>query len=325
MANLPATTLNNFMRAARVQSQSEILKLFLRLLVFGNDISESGSVLVWLSKDGKLHLFNDNDFLFEEGLLDRNKKWKTVFDTWEGVAGLAFTTRSIQYRNDVTRDKQYVSDKQPNGTDPIKSIVCLPIILPGKTRPFGVVSFHNGPAGDVFEDEARTVMEVAVNALSFALANAEGLRSRKVFIVHGHDTAALDKLQLILERRGVEPVVLGQMARTGGEILQKLDEIIGDCCAGFVLLTPDDEGRLRSQEEEEELKLRARQNVIFEAGWLTGLFRIQRKICFLTTDRMEIPSDLAGVLTQKFNVKNPDVGCIESILTEWKIDWKRAA
>jgi predicted nucleotide-binding protein len=322
MSYLPATILNNFMRGARAQSQSEILKSFLRLLVFGSDISESGSVLVWHSVDGKLHLFNDHDFLFNEGFLDKKKQWKLVFDTWEGLAGLAYTTRALQYSNDVSKEKHYVKDTQPgDAADPIKSMVCLPIVLPGKTRPYGVVSFHNGSSGPPFEEEIRTVMEVAVNTLSFALATAEGLRSRKVFIVHGRDTSALDKLQLILVQRGIDPVVLGQKARVGGEILQKLDEILGDCCAGFVLLTPDDEGRLRS--EAEHLNLRARQNVIFEAGWLTALFRIQRKICFLTTERLEIPSDLGGVLTQEFDVKNPNIAGIEGILTEWRIDWTR--
>lgn len=321
MTNLPASMLNNFLRCARVQSQSEILKSFLRLLVFTGDMSESGSILVWQSMDGKLHLFNDQDFLFEEGFLDKNKQWKLVFDTWEGLAGLTYTSRTIQYSNDVSKTKAYVSDKQPNNeVEPIKSMVCLPIVLPGKTRPFGVTSFHNGPSGSSFDEEARICMEVAVNALSFALATAEGLRSKRVFIVHGRDTSALDKLQLILVQRGIEPVILGQQARTGGEILQKLDEIIGDCCAGFVLLSPDDEGRLRS---ESELKPRARQNVIFEAGWLTALFRVQRKICFLTTAHMETPSDLLGVLSQEFDVKNPNVTAIESILTEWHIDWTR--
>ena len=58
--------------------------------------------------------------------------------------------------------------------------------------------------------------------------------------------------------------------------------------------------------------------MIFEAGWLTGLFRGQQKVCFLaTSDRLELPSDVHGVLREPFSIQDPNKSRIEAILTEW--------
>ncbi len=137
--SLTMTMLNGFMNGARTQSQSEILQWFLRMIVLGKDrdgadLCESGSVLVY-RPDGKLHLFNDGDFLFEEGLLDRSKFKKTEFATYEGMVGRAFSQKTIQYSSDVKRDPGFINEGEP-----IKSMFCAPIILPSRRgRPFGVV------------------------------------------------------------------------------------------------------------------------------------------------------------------------------------------
>ena len=143
--SLTMSMLNGFLNGARTQSQSEILQWFLRMIVLGKDnngadLCQSGSVLVYWP-DGKLHLFNASDFLFEEGLLDRNKFKKTVFATYEGMAGRAFSQNAIQYSPDVKGDPGFVNEGEP-----IKTMLCAPIILPShRGRPFGVASFHNGP------------------------------------------------------------------------------------------------------------------------------------------------------------------------------------
>ena len=320
MNNLTIAMLNNFLRAARNRPSSEILKSFLRLVIFKGGLCESGSILVYDGAERKLRLFNDQEFLFKERFLDPAKPWKVEFEPWEGLAGLTFTTRSLQYTDDVTKDKQYVDEGEP-----IKSMVCVPVVLPSLAQPFGVASFHNGPAGAGFDEDARNIIEVSVNTLSLALqASVQQLnqeRSKSVFIVHGRDPGALNTLKLILVERGVHPVVLGDQPRTGLELLQKLDEILKECRAGFVLFTADDVGRLAGDPDTASLP-RARQNVIFEAGWLTGLFRGQQKVCFLaTSDRLELPSDIHGVLREPFSIQDPNKSRIEAILTEWGIDW----
>jgi hypothetical protein len=83
---------------------------------------------------------------------------------------------------------------------------------------------------------------------------------------------------------------------------------------GFVLLTPDDEGRLFKFGE--PMRQRARQNVIFEGGYLTALFRRKNRICFLQKGDVEVPSDLNGLLMERFP-ERIDAGRILLTLGEW--------
>ena len=73
-------------------------------------ISESGSVLVYNPDDGKLHLFNEDGFLFQHGFLDETKPWKAEFSPYEGLAGLAFATAEKQVSNDVQSDPRFAHD-----------------------------------------------------------------------------------------------------------------------------------------------------------------------------------------------------------------------
>jgi predicted nucleotide-binding protein len=43
------------------------------------------------------------------------------------------------------------------------------------------------------------------------------------------------------------------------------------------------------------MQSRARQNVVFEHGWLIGALGTHR-VCAIVKDRVEVPSDLAGVV-----------------------------
>ncbi len=319
--SLTMSMLNGFLNGARTQSQSEILQWFLRMIVLGKDhdgadLCQSGSVLVYRS-DGKLHLFNDGNFLFDEKLLDGNKFKKTIFATHEGMAGRAFSQKTIQYSEDVKGDPGFVNEGEP-----IKTMLCAPIILPSQRgRPFGVASFHNGPDVPGFSREIRTAMQFAVNTLSFALDLAARMPTNNIFIVHGRDTAALNSLKLLLVERGVNPTILGEQSASGAEMLKQMEDLLAECYAGFVLLTPDDEGRLIKDPLPHNP--RARQNVIFEGGWLSALFRRDQRICFLRTGTLELPSDILGVRCEDFNPADPDVFRIEKLLTTWGISWSR--
>ena len=289
-------------------------------------LCQSGSILVYSPTDDKLRLFNDQDFLFKERFLDPTKKWRTEFDRWEGLAGLAFSTRELQYSEDVSSDERYVSDDE--SAQSTKSLICAPILIATHSQPFGVASFFNSPSGESFDDDATNLIRLAVNTLALALqVSKEELgreRSKNVFIVHGRDPNAVNALKIILVARGIRPVVLADQPRTGQELLHKLDELLKSCRAGFVLLTPDDEGRLKT-DTDGALRARTRQNVIFEAGWLTGMLRDQGKICFLQVGAVELPSDIQGILVEEFNVNSPNISRIEAILTDWGIDWSLPA
>jgi predicted nucleotide-binding protein len=114
-----------------------------------------------------------------------------------------------------------------------------------------------------------------------------------IFIVHGRDRGALIELQRFLERvTTLKIVVLGEQPNRGQTIIEKLGTHVDTGAFALVLMTADDEGRLRG--EGNELGLRARQNVIFELGYAIGRLGRQH-VAVLYEDGVELPSDYYGV------------------------------
>ena len=120
--------------------------------------------------------------------------------------------------------------------------------------------------------------------------------SRNIFVVHGRDYYERDKLVLILKKLEFNPIVLDKEPNTGLTIIEKLERDINNVGFGFVLYTPDDVGKLKDGIE----KPRARQNVIFEHGYLFGLLG-RGKTCALLKGDIEFPSDLDGVVYEKYS------------------------
>lgn len=79
----------------------------------------------------------------------------------------------------------------------------------------------------------------------------------------------------------------------GRTIIEKFEEEAQKVGFAVVLLTPDDEGRLRGGDN--EYKPRARQNVIFELGYFAGVLG-RHRVCALMKEDVEIPSDYDGLL-----------------------------
>ena len=114
----------------------------------------------------------------------------------------------------------------------------------------------------------------------------------KVFIVHGHDNAAKEAVARFVEKIGLEAIILHEQASSGNTIIEKIE---ANSNVGFaiVLYTPCDLGA--SKEEKDQLKPRARQNVVFEHGYLIG--KIGREnVCALVKGDIETPNDISGVV-----------------------------
>lgn len=127
-------------------------------------------------------------------------------------------------------------------------------------------------------------------------------KSKKVFVVHGHDERSKTNLEVFLHEIGLEPVVLHRQADEGLTIIEKFEKH-SDVGYAFILLTPDEIAYLSADEEKpdkERLKeLRARPNVIFEFGYFVG--RLGRsKVCCLHTGNVKLPSDVSGVIYKNF-------------------------
>lgn len=113
----------------------------------------------------------------------------------------------------------------------------------------------------------------------------------KIFIVHGHDGELKESVARIIEKQGIQAIILSEQANQGRTIIEKFEQNSDVGCA-ICLFTGDDYGRAKAQNDD---KLRARQNVVFEAGYFIGKLG-RNHIVILSDSGIEIPSDLAGVV-----------------------------
>ena len=121
--------------------------------------------------------------------------------------------------------------------------------------------------------------------------------SENIFIVHGRDTAPAIELARLLESLKLKPIILSEQPSGSRTIIEKLEKY-SDVGFAFVILTPDDIGGLTNREQ--NLKPRARQNVILEFGYFVGLLGRDR-LCCLYKGEIELPSDMFGVVYVQFN------------------------
>lgn len=111
-------------------------------------------------------------------------------------------------------------------------------------------------------------------------------KKEKVFIIHGKNNELKREIQLLLERVGIEGIVLHERADKGRTIIDKLIEEAEPAIYAIAILTPDDIV---------DSAFRARQNVYLEAGYFLGKLGKSR-VLLLKLGDIEIPSDLQGIL-----------------------------
>jgi len=126
--------------------------------------------------------------------------------------------------------------------------------------------------------------------------NKEGdLPKNKVFIVHGHAEDAKEKTARFIENLGFEAIILHEQASRSRTIIEKIEDYSNDVGFGIVLYTPDDMGNVKDEAETGTLKYRARQNVVFEHGFLMG--KIGREnVVPLVEGNVELPNDISGIV-----------------------------
>ena len=117
-------------------------------------------------------------------------------------------------------------------------------------------------------------------------------KSRKVFVVHGHDDGAREAVARFLERLELEAIILFEQPDQGLTVIEKFEIHASSVSFAVVLMTPDDLGGSASSIDHQE---RARQNVIFELGYFVGKLGRGRAM-LLRKGKIEMPSDLAGVI-----------------------------
>lgn len=113
----------------------------------------------------------------------------------------------------------------------------------------------------------------------------------KVFIVHGRDELAKTETARFIEKLGFSAIILHEQASSGKTIIEKIEEHTN---VGFaiILYTPCDIGGLVGENTQ---KSRARQNVVFEHGYLIGKLG-RHNVCALVKGDVEIPNDISGIV-----------------------------
>jgi predicted nucleotide-binding protein len=144
---------------------------------------------------------------------------------------------------------------------------------------------------------ARTAEDSATDSNqpeAMSAAPSEG----PIFVVHGRARAALHEAVRALERgTNREVIVLHEQPNAGRTILEKFEDHADRASFAVVLLTADDEGGTRS---DNDVNLRGRQNVIFELGFFFG--RLGRKrVAVLLENGIEKPSDIDGLVYITFD------------------------
>jgi predicted nucleotide-binding protein len=114
--------------------------------------------------------------------------------------------------------------------------------------------------------------------------------STKIFIVHGRDDLAKTEAARFIEKLGFSAIILHEQPNSGKTIIEKIEEYTNVRFA-LVLYTPCDIGGLVGEKTQ---KPRARQNVVFEHGYLIGKLG-RPNVCALVTEGVECPSDISGV------------------------------
>ncbi|NNM48659.1 nucleotide-binding protein [Micrococcus luteus] len=118
---------------------------------------------------------------------------------------------------------------------------------------------------------------------------------REVFIVHGHDIAAVNSLKVFIQERfGVMPTNLQNAPGIGRTIIEKFEDSGSRVDIAVILLTPDDIGAAKAAfDNGEEPHPRARQNVVLEMGYFIA--RVGRSRVVVLNGGVELPSDVHGV------------------------------
>ncbi len=117
---------------------------------------------------------------------------------------------------------------------------------------------------------------------------------KKIFIVHGRDNETKQEVSRYIESLGINVIILHEQASSGMTIIEKIEHYANEADFALVLYTACDHGR-GIHEKKVHPKNRARQNVVFEHGYLMA--KLGRKnVCALVKGEIETPNDISGVV-----------------------------
>jgi hypothetical protein len=156
------------------------------------------------------------------------------------------------------------------------------------------------PLLDLLEFGGNSAGGITTSVSSELPKMAVARNKRKVFIVHGRDNEAKQEVARFIETIGLQAIILHEQASSGMTIIEKIERYSGDADFALVLYTPCDLGR-GANETKHPPRSRARQNVVFEHGYLMAKLG-RENVCALVKGEIETPNDISGVVYVGFDM-----------------------
>lgn len=125
---------------------------------------------------------------------------------------------------------------------------------------------------------------------------------KDIFIVHGHNKEMIASTARLIEKIGLNPIILKETADKGRTLIEKFEEE-SKVDYAIVLFSGDDKFYKMNDkgELEETVYSRTRQNVILEFGYFIGkLGRKHVLVLYKPDDTFEFPSDIDGVIYKEY-------------------------
>lgn len=210
---------------------------------------------------------------------DENTKKKFIadFNRWDTfndeLYKTSFDAPNSTYRHEYEQEKWTIF-----GTDIIKEY---------KEE---IQRLNNHMTGDI--ERVSLIPCLTIEEMEHVETSKETPQSNKIFIVHGHDVDTRNDVELFVRSIGYEPIILCKRADMGNTIIEKIEREAKDVCFAIVIYTYCDDGKSK---EEADLKPRARQNVVFEHGFMCSHLG-RARVCALLESGVEQPGDLQGVI-----------------------------
>lgn len=117
-------------------------------------------------------------------------------------------------------------------------------LIEARRRMHPVISARS-PLTDVLSEGKDVTREILDEAEAYKngrqISQVQAVKSDRVFVVHGHDQAAVDQTEILIRRFGLTPIILRNEPNRGNTVIEKFEShaTVG---VAVVLLTPDDVG-----------------------------------------------------------------------------------
>lgn len=227
------------------------------------------------------------------------EKFKGIYDEIEVLIEQKVRRTTPQFQAWHSKTERFLIKKYGEKSYEVKNF---------KSFRFSLSSYFSGTPESAFikacQDDLQTVKAIFEQYLEDMQEESGDMSDKvytyadysKIFIVHGHDGELKEAVARMIEKQGIQAIILSEQANRGATVIEKI-ESNSDVKGAICLFTADDLGKERNENTD---NFRARQNVVFEAGYFVGKLGRENTI-FVAEDNIELPSDLQGIVYTNLN------------------------